>query len=612
MPEPKPTTATLRASGRCSSGSAASSTCVASSPETSGLRASSAVSDASVLPLVRSASTPSRLRSTSTVAVLPSRWNTSRRPVVGLRGAGPVDARREHQRVQRGGETDGAQRGGDGDRPRREAPGAPPPRRPREQQQPQRDVGQRRGGQPVLRAQQRQREVHADQHAGDGADGVGAVDPADRALAERSAQQHGGEERQRHAGEHGDRQHDRDGKRAAEQHEHPVAARGRCQHRQVRRQRGKRQGVEGQRAEREGPHQHLHRPQRGQRRGQRVDAPADPEAAERDAEYERRQHQLERVRRRAQDQRQQADPDDLVDERRRPGDRRHREQQAPAGPGDRRQRRRRAGRDGRCLGSGRPAVDDVRADCDREVGETRGEDRAGETERRDQHQPGKQHATDGPEAVDGVEERNALACARRRQAQDPGGHQRKRGAEQRGRRQDQQRREDERGEAQAVGRADAGQQRGVRPRRRVDEDRVKAQREHPDRRLDGGVGQQRPADPLRHGADRERTERHAPDEHDQHDRLRVGGMTEEEPQVGGPDRFVDQPRGARRDEQRGEHGDGKRAVAIHLHRSEWKPRGAGGQAAPATASRHGPNENGRVDRSTRPLNLRCNRQVTSR
>ena len=51
---------------------------------------------------------------------------------------------------------------------------------------------------------------------------------------------------------------------------------------------------------------------------------------------------------------------------------------------------------------------------------------------------------------------------------------------------------------------------------------------------------------------------------DQHDRLRVGGMTEEQAQIGSPDRFVNQPRGAQHDEQRGEHGDGKQSVAIHL------------------------------------------------
>ena len=116
---------------------------------------------------------------------------------------------------------------------------------------------------------------------------------------------------------------------------------------------------------------------------------------------------------------------------------------------------------------------------------------------------------------------------------------------------------------------------------------MKAEREHADRRLDGGVGQQRPADPLGHGADRERTERHAPDEHDQDDRLRVGGVTEEEPQVGRPDRFVDEPRGAGRDEQRGEHGDGKRAVAIHFF-DRVETAGGGREGDTGDASRRWP------------------------
>ena len=66
--------------------------------------------------------------------------------------------------------------------------------------------------------------------------------------------------------------------------------------------------------------------------------------------------------------------------------------------------------------------------------------------------------------------------------------------------------------------------------------------------LGDGVSEKRRGDALRAPADEPRAERHAADEHDEHDRLRIGRVPDEELEVVRPDRFVDQAAHARNDE----------------------------------------------------------------
>ena len=86
--------------------------------------------------------------------------------------------------------------------------------------------------------------------------------------------------------------------------------------------------VDRQRRRRGERHRHLHPAEQALGRRRRVDAAADRQAAEREAEDEGGEHQLEGVRRGAQHQRQHADPHDLVDERGEAGEERDREEQA--------------------------------------------------------------------------------------------------------------------------------------------------------------------------------------------------------------------------------------------------------------------------------------------
>ena len=80
--------------------------------------------------------------------------------------------------------------------------------------------------------------------------------------------------------------------------------------------------VEEERGERERPHRELQVRERPHRRGEAVDPALDPETTERETEDERAEHELERVRGGAEDQRQHADPGHLVHEGRGAGDER--------------------------------------------------------------------------------------------------------------------------------------------------------------------------------------------------------------------------------------------------------------------------------------------------
>ncbi len=74
-------------------------------------------------------------------------------------------------------------------------------------------------------------------------------------------------------------------------------------------------GVERQRRERGEAHHPLHDAQRPERLAPAVGAASHPERAQREAEDERREHQLEGMRGAAEHEREHSEPGDLVDER---------------------------------------------------------------------------------------------------------------------------------------------------------------------------------------------------------------------------------------------------------------------------------------------------------
>src|SRR5204862_104900 len=67
--------------------------------------------------------------------------------------------------------------------------------------------------------------------------------------------------------------------------------------------------------------------------------------------------------------------------------------------------------------------------------------------------------------------------------------------------------------------------------------------------FDPGVPEQRPAERFTAAAHEQRADRHAAEEDDQDDDLRVRTVADEQAQVPRPDRFVDETRGARDDER---------------------------------------------------------------
>ena len=95
-----------------------------------------------------------------------------------------------------------------------------------------------------------------------------------------------------------------------------------------------------------------------------------------------------------------------------------------------------------------------------------------------------------------------------------------------------------------------GQNGVVADREEIDEQRVKADGEHPDHRLGQRVGLDQVA-PLRAIArNHRRAQRHAAHEQRQHQRLCIGRVAQEQAQVMRPDRLIDQTGKARQRENR--------------------------------------------------------------
>ena len=104
--------------------------------------------------------------------------------------------------------------------------------------------------------------------------------------------------------------------------------------------------------------------------------------------------------------------------------------------------------------------------------------------------------------------------------------------------------------AHAVGGAEAGDQRRIRPIGRRREYPLEEQREHADDGFDQCVGKERICNALGESSREPCADCHAADKYDQNDRLRVRSVTDEELEVIRPDRFVDQAAEARHGEER--------------------------------------------------------------
>jgi hypothetical protein len=461
----------------------------------------------------------------------------------------PVDARRQLVGIELEAEADEREHQHDDRRGRREH------RAQRaeavQQVQAERRIQQARRHDRALEPEQRQPDVHREQHAGDRPERVRRVHAADRAFAGSPAQQRAGEQRQRHARAEGRRQHDQRRDRLSREVEQQIA-------RVVAREAAHQvlheleaAVVDGQRGERGEAHRDLHPAEQALGAGDAIHAPAHGVAAERKPEDEGGEHQLERVRGGAQHEREHADPGDLVDERGEPGEQRHREQQRAGArlPIRARRDRRRVHRPREQPHRRREA----------EVDHARGAQRAGQADPGDEQEAARQHAERGAEAVGEVEHGHRLARGLRERAHQPRAHQRKRGAQQHRLRQDEQAGEGElRDEHRGVA-AERGQERAVGPLGECDERLVKAQCGHADHRLGERVAGERVAQARREARAGGRTDGHPAHEHRQHQGLRVGRVAEVQLQVVRPDRLVDEAcepgereqqveRGARRQE----------------------------------------------------------------
>ncbi len=278
-------------------------------------------------------------------------------------------------------------------------------------------------------------------------------------------------------------------------------------------------------------------------------APRDDEGADRDAGDERGQDRRERVRRGAQHEREQPDPDQLVQHRRRSRD-------EERGEGDRGEERRiRAGRSpGRrpfARQGRRPAPRDEpdaqHGAADRQVDRRRGQEREAEAEAVDKVVAAGERPQHGAETVEVVEARHR-SPARGEGGGEGGAQDRDGPAHQDGRREHDRR-------------ADGAEQGGELPRLRgpcPDRREVEGPREgdeagRPDAEegdadLREGVEEEFLAHPVGQPPEGEGAQREPPHERRQHDGVGVGRVAEQDGEVPGPEHLVDEPGGPREED----------------------------------------------------------------
>jgi hypothetical protein len=191
----------------------------------------------------------------------------------------------------------------------------------REHHHAERDVERRARDEGCLETDQGQQHEARQNHAGNGAECIDAVNPPDGGFAASAREEHLGDQWQRGARTGRRRQHDGETDRIAPRREADVSRFGGVE--RAHRVTAERVVVEGQRGQRGHPHHELDDAERPERMRPAVGAAAHPERPESQAQDERRQHGLERVRGAPQEQRQHPDPGDLVEEGRDRGARRH-------------------------------------------------------------------------------------------------------------------------------------------------------------------------------------------------------------------------------------------------------------------------------------------------
>ena len=302
------------------------------------------------------------------------------------------------------------------------------------------------------------------------------------------------------------------------------------------------------------------------------------------------------MRRRAEHQREHADPRDLVDERRERRPRGHPQQHArqpphrrrrfvlaagervggepvvvvAAGPGSAERRRDGTGRrDGTCgrrrvLRAPAPyPLGEHRRERDQQVEDRRGVERARQSRHRNEDEPREHAPGGGAERVREVEQREQparLRGLRARGAQHAGAHHRERHAQQHRLRQDQQRGDAPLGDLQQHARAQRRKEHIVGEPSDLHEQVVEDQADQSRHQFDARVPEQRAGHARRALRHRGGTQRHAAEEDHEHDHLRVRAVPHEEPEVAAPDRLVDEARNAREDERRDQdedHGPGR-------------------------------------------------------
>jgi hypothetical protein len=431
------------------------------------------------------------------------------------------------------------------------------------------DVDERADDEQRLEPDDRHEHQSRERDADDRSERVDRVHGADRPLAGPAGEQHARDQRQRHAGAEGRREHDGETDRVAQQQERRVPALV-----PLERLLDRRHPLEGGDVERQGrdrgeAHDPLHDAERAHRVREAVGARAHPVRSKGQSEDERREHQLERVRRAPEHQRQHPNPRDLVDERGDGGTERDGEEEAP-------QRGPRCGVRGPWIALGMPLPSDLgprTADrallliipperllaedhhqTDDDVDRRGGDERARQPEPADQREAGEQDAARGAEAVGEVEQAECPAGAVTADAESAGAHQREGGAEQDRLRQDEESGERPLHDRHARATGERGEDRVVGDRGHAAVDVVEQHADDARRQLDVRVHPQRPPDPLGPLPDQVRPERHPAKEDDEHDDLRVRAVPDEQPEVPAPDGLVNESRGAGEDEDEGEEG----------------------------------------------------------
>ena len=459
----------------------------------------------------------------------------------------PIHTAREQRLIEACGTDDQQERGDAPGReqysPRRKELAAP--RHLDDEQRPHHEIDGGADHEQPLHPDQRHQDQTGDAGADNRPQGVDGVDLTDRPLSRRALDQRPRDQRKRHPGADRRGQHDGETDRVpphgigqipfvgvgegGDERRHP------SERRQVHRERG-----DGQRT-----HGELHASEQSHRVGGGIGATSDPPRAKGQSENERREHQLERMRRAAQHERQHPDPPDLVDEAGQRGGEAHADQQPPAAIGNprRQDNRRLIERKGEFrLPTRRPDRDD-HDEGDEQIDRCRGGERAGQTPRLHQPETGDENADRRAGAVGEVEHRERAAGLGGNSTNDARAHQGERHAQQHRLRENQRPRDRPFDGGLNQPMAERRKDGVVDQRRRPDEQAVENESDRSRRELDDRVPDERSGDGQRPPADQVRSDRHPSEEDHEHDDLGVRAMPDKEAEVAGPDRLVDQSRG---------------------------------------------------------------------